>query len=101
MAKRLSYEDIKERIEKEGYVLLSKEYINNKQKLEMICPKGHKHIGTWREFQSGCRCSECGGTKKKTYEEVKALRRVDLPVFVYPVRATESTSFFSLFSVCN
>ena len=71
MAKRLSYEDIKERIEKEGYVLLSKEYINNKQKLEMICPKGHKHIGTWREFQSGCRCSECGGTKKKTYEEVK------------------------------
>ena len=28
MAKRLSYEDIKERIEKEGYVLLSKEYIN-------------------------------------------------------------------------
>ena len=34
MAKRLSYEDIKERIEKEGYVLLSKEYINNKQKLD-------------------------------------------------------------------
>lgn len=71
MVKRLTYEEVRERIEKEGYILLSTEYINNKQKLEMICPKGHRYIGTWREFQGGCRCSECGGTKKKTFEEVK------------------------------
>ena len=32
MAKRLTYKEVKERIEKEGYILLSTEYINNKQK---------------------------------------------------------------------
>ena len=59
MAKKLTYLEVKERIEKEGYELLSKEYMRNTQKLEIKCPKGHIYKQTWRDFQGGCRCPKC------------------------------------------
>ena len=37
-----TYNMVKEYIEKEGYTLVSKEYIRKRDKLEMICPNGHK-----------------------------------------------------------
>ena len=69
--KRKSIEEIRNFMATEGYELLSSEYRNSKQKLEIKCPKGHVYKQTWREFQAGYRCSECGGTKRKSYEEVK------------------------------
>jgi hypothetical protein len=53
MSKKLTIEFIREQFEKEGYTLLTKEYINNKQKLEYIyVPKTIKEvfvgtIGKW------------------------------------------------------
>lgn len=64
MSIKLTYNYIKTRFEQEGYVLLSKEYINAKSKLDYICLKGHTHSITWDHFQSGCRCPSCAGVVK-------------------------------------
>jgi len=47
MSKKLTIEYIREQFLKEGYSLVSKQYINNLQKLECVCPKGHTHIITF------------------------------------------------------
>ncbi len=52
-------EFIRAEFEKEGYVLLTKEYINSKQKLEYRCSKGHEHIISWNGWWHGYRCPEC------------------------------------------
>lgn len=56
---KLTIEFIRAEFKKEGYVLLTKKYIDNKQKLEYICPKGHEHIISWGDWQQGKRCQEC------------------------------------------
>ena len=57
--KKLTIEFIREQFEKEGYILLSKEYIGAYQKLDYICPKGHKHNIQWSSWQQGRRCGYC------------------------------------------
>lgn len=54
--KKLEIEFIRSEFEKEGYVLLTKEYINCKQKLGYICPEGHEHFIRWNDWQRGQRC---------------------------------------------
>jgi len=54
-----SYEFVKEQIEKNGYKLISTEYINAHSKLDIQCDKGHMHETTWNKFQSGSRCFKC------------------------------------------
>lgn len=70
MPRKKTLEEVKEYFEKEGYNLLSTEYINSKTKLDYICPNGHKHSITWNDFQSGARCPECCGNIV-TFEKVK------------------------------
>ena len=64
-------EQIRESFEKEGYTLLSKEYINAHTKLNYICSKGHKHNVVWNSWQQGSRCLICAGIDKPTLEQVK------------------------------
>ena len=54
-----SYRYVKEQIDKEGYKLLSKEYENNRVKLELQCNNGHKFEMKWNDFQRGNRCPIC------------------------------------------
>lgn len=62
--KKLNYDFIKSEFEKEGYRLLSDEYINAKSKLNIICNFGHEtHTMTWNNFKRGQRCSECNISK--------------------------------------
>lgn len=53
----------------EGYKLLSERYENNREKLEVECPRGHVFDITWNHFQRGSRCPECmiveGGRKRR------------------------------------
>jgi len=43
-----------------GYCLITDHYINQKQKLEYICSKGHKHTITWTDwYNGGYRCPTC------------------------------------------
>lgn len=63
--KKPTIEFVKKQFEKEGYTLLTKEYINCYQKLEYICPKDHEWCITWRDWQQGCRCYRCSVENKK------------------------------------
>jgi len=56
---KLTLEQIKEDFEKEGYTLLSKEYVNNYTKLNYGCSCGHKHNVTWNNWKKGSRCPTC------------------------------------------
>ena len=70
--RKLSLDYIKKSFEEEGYILLTTEYINNAQKLDFICTKGHKHSITWYHWQQGTRCIHCAGLSKPTIEFVRA-----------------------------
>lgn len=74
--RKLSYEHVKNYIEKDnGYVLISKEYINNEEHLEMVCPNGHSYFSSFNNFKSGYRCGRCSGCYKIDYEE--AVQRIE------------------------
>lgn len=56
---KLSYDFIEKSFDKEGYTLLSKEYINNSTKLEYACTYGHLHSITFGNWGTGVRCPTC------------------------------------------
>jgi hypothetical protein len=64
-------EQVKNSFEQSGYILLSKEYIGSKTKLEYICSNGHNYDITWDSWQRGARCSICAGNIKLTLEQVR------------------------------
>lgn len=60
MAKKISIENASEFVRKEGYTLLNKEINSNKDKLLLICPRGHNYSTSYANFQSNNRrCTEC------------------------------------------
>jgi hypothetical protein len=68
----ITIEEVTESFEKEGYTLLTKEYVNVGQKLYYICPEGHKYYTNWRKWNShGYRCPYCHGNAKKTIDVVR------------------------------
>lgn len=69
---KFTYEEVKEYIEKEGYTLLSNEYIDSSHKLSIKCPTGHERMMTFSSFKCGNRCAKCSNHCKFTYEEVKS-----------------------------
>ncbi|MGN1372239.1 MAG: hypothetical protein ACI4XM_08205 [Candidatus Coprovivens sp.] len=74
--KKLTYEDVKNYIESFGYVLLSKEYTNNRTNLKMKCDNEHECEISLSNFKKGRRCKHCKSQKlseqfKIPYEEVK------------------------------
>lgn len=56
---------IKKEFEKENYILLTKNYKNNKEKLSFICPLGHKHQISYDKWKQGQRCGICRKTGRK------------------------------------
>ncbi len=68
---KLTLEHVKESFEKNGYILLSKNYINANTKLDYICPKGHEHSIRWGDWHQGIRCIYCSGKIKFTLEQVR------------------------------
>ena len=72
MSRKLTYEFVKEQFEKEGYALLSKEYIGSDKKLSYICPNGHQHSIRWEDWQQGYRCPFCASNKKLTIDFIKS-----------------------------
>ena len=72
--RRKDIEVVRADFEKEGYTLLTKEYINSGQILETICPNGHIHKTTYCNFYRGQRCGKCYGKNiHYTYEQVKEI----------------------------
>lgn len=57
---RHTIEFVRSKFEKENYILITDKYINQKQRLSYICPKGHKHAITWTDwYNNDCRCPTC------------------------------------------
>ena len=71
MNQKLSYDYIKDYIEKENYTLLSDVYINANTKLHLKCPKGHEYEVKWNDFQQGQRCPVCNNNTSKGEVEVQ------------------------------
>jgi hypothetical protein len=60
-----SLEDVRKYVESRGYKLLSDHYTDNRQKLLLECPKGHKWKTSFHGFKDGnVDCCWCYGTSK-------------------------------------
>ena len=57
MSKKYTYKQVNDIFKDRGYILLSKEYINNHIKLEYSCPVGHINSTTLKDFKN--KNSEC------------------------------------------
>lgn len=73
---KLDYNFVKSEIERTGYTLLSTEYINNREKLDLKCPNNHYYSVSYSNFKQGKRCPTCRNEKlnkkyKKNIQEVK------------------------------
>ena len=63
---------VRESFEKEGYRLLSDNYINNEQYMDYVCPEGHRHSIEWRHWRnSGARCPYCAGNVRLGIDYVR------------------------------
>ena len=64
---KLEYEDIKQRVEGKGLILVTKqsEYKNNKQKLKIICSCGDNHEAILIDITRGKLCKKCKVIKYK------------------------------------
>ena len=56
MSSKYTLEEVRSELLKEGYILLSDEYINSKTKLKTICPNGHLYNVSFDKWKSGRRC---------------------------------------------
>ena len=74
-AKKLKYEynDVKEYFEKEGYTLLSTEYKNNKQLLDVKCPHNNLWKITFNKFKNNKKRCSCNiePVNKHSYKYIK------------------------------
>lgn len=68
---KLTLEEVKLSIEKEGYKLLTSVYKNSKQLLTTICPEGHEFKISRNNWSQGYRCSVCSGRRKKSVDEIR------------------------------
>jgi len=58
-SQRLTYEYVRDFVEKEGYTLLSQDYKNANTKIAIMCSTGHEYKTTFGNFMSGHRCLQC------------------------------------------
>ena len=59
MSKKLTIDQIRELVEAKGFKLLTVEYKDNHQKLDVICSEGHVYHPTAKSIQKGSGCSVC------------------------------------------
>ena len=118
MRKKYPYSKIKERIEKNGLILLSEEYTGSNENLKILCSKGHEFYRTLGNLKRNYGCPIC---KKKTltynkltYEYVKSYiesfgytllskeyKRSDIPINVRCSKGHEYKTTFTSFKQCK
>ena len=69
--RKYTIEYINKCFKREGYKLLSDVYLGCKQKLDYICPKGHRHSISFGKWLEGRRCPYCDGQGKPTIDFIK------------------------------
>ena len=75
MCKRIrwTHKLVKELFEKRSYTLLTLLYKNTHEKLDYICPEGHKHNISFNKFKYGGGCPYCSKKIKKSQSYVSKL----------------------------
>ena len=73
---KLNKNQINEIMKKDGYELVSDEYIGSHKKIKVKCDKGHIYETNFHRFQDhqgkkGKRCPYCYGNKRHSFEYVK------------------------------
>lgn len=68
---RMNIGFIRAEFKKEGYILLTIKCINSSQKLDYICPNGHRHSISWGRWTSGCRCGICANNVRLTIDFIR------------------------------
>ena len=76
MAKKLTYEYVKNFIEQNDYCLLSNSYKNSRSFLTVKCPNNHTYNVRFNDFKQGSRCPHCkkltlSALNRHPYEHVK------------------------------
>lgn len=79
---KLTIELVKRSFESEGYNLLTKVYTNRCQKLDYICPNGHKHNVAWGNWNYGQRCPYCSNCGVSIGEKALVDSLKSLGIFV-------------------
>jgi Zn ribbon nucleic-acid-binding protein len=74
--KKLTFEDVKQNIENEGYKLLSTEYKNSRTKIEIQCTEGHIYKSIYNSFQQGKRCPICAAQQTSSKAEKELVQYV-------------------------
>jgi hypothetical protein len=70
MPTKLTYEQVKARINSTGFSLISTGYKNQKDILDLRCPQGHDLRISLTNFETKQRCKYCLGTDLTTREEI-------------------------------
>jgi len=70
--KKLTYSYVRESFEKEGYTLISTDYVNTKTKLYFLCNHNTIKYITWGHFKEGRRCNCNANNKKPIYSYIKS-----------------------------
>jgi len=74
-------DEVKSYVEQFNYTLLSDKYVNSREKLDLLCPAGHKYSVSFDHFKSkGSRCPTCVHslrTETKLFDFVAAVCEYD------------------------
>jgi len=70
---RYTYQDVYNIFKRENWCLLSSNYKNNKQSLDVLCSKHHKIHISLNNFLRGWRCVICAGRKKHSINEIRII----------------------------
>jgi len=70
-SKKHTIDAVRQNIESFGYKLISTQYFDTKQKLDIVCSAGHSYKASFHVFQQGHRCPECSSSAKFTIDAVK------------------------------
>jgi len=71
MSRKYTYEEIKETIEKLGYELISKKYVNNRQKLILKDIEGYYYISTLDSLKRNVNPNKFGKSNPYTIQNIK------------------------------
>jgi hypothetical protein len=71
----LTYNNVKQSFESEGYTLLSTEYKNAHEYLKYVCPNGHYHRIIYSAWQQGQRCGKCDIKTSKQERELQVFAK--------------------------
>ena len=76
-----------------GIICLSDKYINNRTKLRWRCIEGHEWEAAPYSIKEGRGCPECGGSKRKTVDDMHKLATQRNGKFLSPTYSNTGTKY--------